>query len=58
MHTTYLVESLDDGDVDELTSGGSGVGWELIVYGIDVGCVSEVGKRLWGFGGIDVFASR
>jgi hypothetical protein len=37
LRTTYLVVSLDDGDVDELTSGDSSVGWELVVCGIDGG---------------------
>jgi hypothetical protein len=45
------VVSLDDGDMDELASGDSGIGWELVVCGIDVGCVAEVvgvlGERLW-----------
>jgi hypothetical protein len=36
LHTTYLVVPLDDGDVDELASGDSGIGWELVVCGIDV----------------------
>jgi hypothetical protein len=39
--TTYLVVSLDDEDVDELTSGDSSVGWELVVCGIDVGRVAD-----------------
>jgi hypothetical protein len=31
LRITYLVISLDDGDVDELATGDSGVGWELVV---------------------------
>ena len=50
MRTVYLAVSLDDGDVDELASGDSDVEWELVVCGIDVGCVAQVvgwlGKRL------------
>ncbi|KAI0289934.1 hypothetical protein BC826DRAFT_970659 [Russula brevipes] len=42
LRTTYLVVSLDDRDIDELTSGDSGVGWELVVCGVDEGGVSEV----------------
>jgi hypothetical protein len=34
--------SLDDGDMDELASGDSGIGWELVVCGIDVGCVQKL----------------
>jgi hypothetical protein len=56
MRTTYLVVLHDDGDMDELASRGSGVGREVIVCGIDVGCVAEVvgvpGERLWSFEGI------
>jgi hypothetical protein len=42
LRTTYLVVTHDNRDMDQLASGGSDVGRELIVCGVDVGCVAEV----------------
>jgi len=42
LRTTGFVVSLDDGDADELTSGDGDVGWELVVYSIDVVCVAKL----------------